>query len=248
MYEMKKTKIVATLSDRRCTEAFVRQLHDAGMDVVRINSAHVTVEGAEHIVRTVHAVDPAIAIMIDTKGPEIRVTAVDASYGDGIRFAAGDRVAVRGSSGGDATTRGTIYLNVPAIVRDIAVGARLLVADGELELEVTGRSDAELECRFVTGGVLRSRKSVNVPGVAIDLPSVTERDRRFIEWAVRSDVDFVAHSFVRSARDVAAVQELLDACGSPMKIISKIENRESPAWHVESTFSQSFACSRPYPV
>ena len=224
MYEMKKTKIVATLSDRRCTEAFVRQLHDAGMDVVRINSAHVTVEGAEHIVRTVHAVDPAIAIMIDTKGPEIRVTAVDASYGDGIRFAAGDRVAVRGSSGGDATTRGTIYLNVPAIVRDIAVGARLLVADGELE--VTGRSDAELECRFVTGGVLRSRKSVNVPGVAIDLPSVTERDRRFIEWAVRSDVDFVAHSFVRSARDVAAVQELLDACGSPMKIISKIENRE----------------------
>ncbi len=226
MYEMKKTKIVATLSDRRCTEAFVRQLHDAGMDVVRINSAHVTVEGAEHIVRTVHAVDPAIAIMIDTKGPEIRVTAVDASYGDGIRFAAGDRVAVRGSSGGDATTRGTIYLNVPAIVRDIAVGARLLVADGELELEVTGRSDAELECRFVTGGVLRSRKSVNVPGVAIDLPSVTERDRRFIEWAVRSDVDFVAHSFVRSARDVAAVQELLDACGSPMKIISKIENRE----------------------
>lgn len=226
MYEMKKTKIVATLSDRRCTEAFVRQLHDAGMDVVRINSAHVTVEGAEHIVRTVHAVDPAIAIMIDTKGPEIRVTAVDASYGDGIRFAAGDRVAVRGSSGGDATTRGTIYLNVPAIVRDIAVGARLLVADGELELEVTGRSDAELECRFVTGGVLRSRKSVNVPGVAIDLPSVTERDRRFIEWAVCSDVDFVAHSFVRSARDVAAVQELLDACGSPMKIISKIENRE----------------------
>ena len=182
MYRMKKTKIVATMSDFRCTEEFVKELFDAGMDVVRVNSAHVTEEGATRIVETVHRVNPAIPIMIDTKGPEIRVTTIADEYGNSIHFRAGDRVAVRGSDGSDLTTRKVVYMNV--------------------------------------------RKSVNVPGVSIDLPSVTEKDRRFIEWAVRNDVDFIAHSFVRSARDVKAVQDILDAHGSPIKIISKIENQE----------------------
>jgi len=223
---MKKTKIVATLSDFRCTEEFVQRLYDAGMDVVRINSAHVDEQGAAHIVETVHRVNPSIPVMIDTKGPEIRVTAVAAEYGDGIDFRAGDRVAVRGSDGSDPSTRETIYMNVPGIVGDIPSGARMLVADGELELRVVEKTERELISEFVVGGRMRSRKSVNVPGIPVDLPPVTERDRRFIEWAVKNDVDFIAHSFVRSARDIRAVQEILDAAGSPIKIISKIENRE----------------------
>ena len=205
MYRMKKTKIVATMSDFRCTEEFVKNLYDAGMDVVRVNSAHVTEDGATHIVETVHRVNPAIPIMIDTKGPEIRVTTIADEYGNSINFRVGDRVAVRGSDGSDMTTRKVVYMNVPTIVRDIPVGARMLIADG---------------------GAMRSRKSVNVPAVSIDLPSVTEKDRRFIEWAVKNDVDFIAHSFVRSAKDIKAVQEILDAHGSKIKIISKIENQE----------------------
>ncbi len=223
---MKKTKIVATMSDFRCTEEFVRELFEAGMDVVRINSAHVSEESASRIVETVHRVNAGIPVMLDTKGPEIRVTTIAEEYGNGIRFAAGDRVVVRGSAGGDPTTRKVVYMNVPSIVRDIPVGARMLVADGEMELLVTDKNDEELSCEFVRGGTMRSRKSVNVPGVSIDLPSVTEKDRRFIEWAVANDVDFIAHSFVRSARDIAAVQEILDAHDSPIKIISKIENQE----------------------
>ncbi len=225
-YRNKKTKIVATMSDFRCTDEFVRMLYDAGMDVVRINSAHVTEESATRIVETVHRVNPAIPVMLDTKGPEIRVTAIAAEFGSGIEFRVGDRVAVRGSNGTDATTREVIYMNVPGIVRDIAVGARMLIADGELELRVIAKTGDELQCEFLTGGTLRSRKSVNVPGVGIDLPSVTEKDRRFIEWAMRHDVDFIAHSFVRSARDVQAVQDILDTQGSLIKIISKIENQE----------------------
>ena len=112
------------------------------------------------------------------------------------------------------------------IVRDIPVGARMLIADGELEIRVVEKTDEELICEFVVGGAMRSRKSVNVPAVSIDLPSVTEKDRRFIEWAVKNDVDFIAHSFVRSAKDIKAVQEILDAHGSKIKIISKIENQE----------------------
>jgi pyruvate kinase len=226
MYRMKKTKIVATMSDFRCTEEFVKQLFDAGMDVVRVNSAHVSEDGATHIVETVHRVNPAIPIMIDTKGPEIRVTTIADEYGNSINFRPGDRVAVRGSDGSDFTTRKVVYMNVPSIVSDIPVGARMLIADGELEIRVVGKNDTELDCEFVVGGAMRSRKSVNVPGVSIDLPSVTEKDRRFIEWAVKNDVDFIAHSFVRSARDIRAVQDILDAHGSNIKIISKIENQE----------------------
>ena len=226
MYRMKKTKIVATMSDFRCTEEFVKNLYDAGMDVVRVNSAHVTEDGATHIVETVHRVNPAIPIMIDTKGPEIRVTTIADEYGNSINFRVGDRVAVRGSDGSDMTTRKVVYMNVPTIVRDIPVGARMLIADGELEIRVVEKTDEELICEFVVGGAMRSRKSVNVPGVSVDLPSVTEKDRRFIEWAVKNDVDFIAHSFVRSAKDIKAVQEILDAHGSKIKIISKIENQE----------------------
>lgn len=223
---MKKTKIVATMSDFRCTEEFVKQLFDAGMDVVRVNSAHVSEDGATHIVETVHRVNPAIPIMIDTKGPEIRVTTIADEYGNSINFRPGDRVAVRGSDGSDFTTRKVVYMNVPSIVSDIPVGARMLIADGELEIRVVGKNDTELDCEFVVGGAMRSRKSVNVPSVSINLPSVTEKDRRFIEWAVKNDVDFIAHSFVRSAKDIKAVQEILDAHGSKIKIISKIENQE----------------------
>ena len=226
MYRMKKTKIVATMSDFRCTEEFVAKLFDAGMDVIRINSAHVTEEGATRIVEIVHRVNPAIPIMIDTKGPEIRVTTIADEYGNSINFRTGDRVAVRGSDGSDLTTRKVVYMNVPSIVNDIPVGARMLIADGELEIRVVGKTDEELDCEFIVGGAMRSRKSVNVPGVSIALPSVTEKDRRFIEWAVTNDVDFIAHSFVRSARDIKAVQEILDAHGSNIKIISKIENQE----------------------
>ena len=226
MWGEKKTKIVATLSDFRANEEFVRGLFEAGMDVVRINSALVTEEGAAKIVEAVRRVNPAIPVILDTKGPEIRVTAVADEYGGAIGFQTGERVKVRGTADGEPSTRDTIYFNVATVVRDIAVGARLLIADGELELRVTDKTDEELMCEFVRGGTLRSRKSVNVPGMKIDLPSVTEKDRRFIEWAVKNDVDFIAHSFVRSAGDVHAVQEILDRYDSPIKIISKIENQQ----------------------
>ena len=110
------------MSDFRCTEEFVKELFDAGMDVIRVNSAHVTEEGATRIVEIVHKVNPAIPIMIDTKGPEIRVTTIADEYGNSIHFRAGDRVAVRGSDGSDMTTRKVVYMNVLTIVRDIPVG------------------------------------------------------------------------------------------------------------------------------
>ena len=239
MLQSKRTKIVATLSDRRCDEQFVRRLFEAGMDVVRINSAHVTEASAQRIVETVRRVSDSIAVILDTKGPEIRVTGIAEEYGGAIAFRAGERVRVRGTAAGEMSTRELIYMNVPTIVQDIPVGAHMLIADGELEIRVVEKTDEELLCEFLVGGSLRPRKSVNAPGVAIDLPPLTEKDRRFIEWAVGSDVDFIAHSFVRSARDVEAVQEILNRHGSPIKIISKIENQEGID-HIDEIIEASY--------
>ena len=220
MWGEKKTKIVATLSDFRANEEFVRGLFEAGMDVVRINSAHVTEEGAAKIVEAVRRVNPAIPVILDTKGPEIRVTAVADEYGGAIGFQTGERVKVRGTADGEPSTRDTIYFNVATVVRDIAVGARLLIADGELELRVTDKTDEELMCEFVRGGTLRSRKSVNVPGMKIDLPSVTEKDRRFIEWAVKT----------------TSISSLTPSCGAPgtcmpcrrFSTVTTVRSRSSP--------------------
>ncbi len=226
MLRMKKTKIVATISDFRCEEELIKKLYDAGMDVVRVNSAHVSEESATKLVECVHRVNPAIPVMIDTKGPEIRVTAVAEEYDGAIEFAVGDKVKVRGTSTAEPSTRETIFMNVPSIVSDLSVGNTMLIADGALEIEVIEKSDDELTCQFILGGTFKSRKSVNVPGVSIDLPSITEKDYRFIIWAIHNDVDFIAHSFVRSAADVKAVKDILDAHNSNIKIISKIENQE----------------------
>ncbi|MFI3316059.1 MAG: pyruvate kinase [Rikenellaceae bacterium] len=226
MLRKKKTKIVATISDFRCGEEYIKGLHEAGMDVVRVNSAHVSEESASKIVENVHKVNPAIPVMIDTKGPEIRVTSIAEEFDGAIEYKVGDRVSVRGTATAEPTRRDTIFMNVPSIVSDLSVGKHMLIADGALEIVVVEKSDEELTCEFTVGGVLKSRKSVNVPGVSIALPSITEKDRRFILWAIDNDVDFIAHSFVRSAADVKAVQDILDEHNSPIKIISKIENQE----------------------
>ncbi|MBP3482881.1 MAG: pyruvate kinase [Alistipes sp.] len=223
---MKKTKIVATLSDKNCTPELVAKLIAAGVDVVRVNTAHVTRESAAKIVETVHAVSPATPIMLDTKGPEIRITGIDESDGGELAFRAGDTIRIRGTRKDEKSNRETVYFNTTEAIPDIAVGNVLLIADGEIELAVIDKHEDELVCKFINDGTLRPRKSVNVPGVSLQLPSVTERDRKFIEWAIDNDIDFIAHSFVRSAADVAAVQSVLDERGSKIKIISKIENQE----------------------
>lgn len=223
---MKKTKIVATISAHKCTEESIRSLIEAGMNVVRINTAHLDTAEAQRIVETVRRVDASIPVMLDTKGPEVRITGIDARYGDSLSFRAGDTVEVYGSDGSDECTAGRLYFNVPSIVGDIPVGSRILMADGEAELVVENNNGCYLVCRFVGDAVIRPRKSVNIPGVRIDLPSVTDKDRRFIEWATEHDVDFIAHSFVRSKRDIDAVRQILDSRGSDIKIISKIENSD----------------------
>ncbi len=222
----KNTKIVATISDRRCEVDFIRSLHEAGMNVVRINSAHVTPESATQIVKNVRAVSDRIAILVDTKGPELRITAMEEPHCEGIAVTTDDVVRLKGTNNGEASNGTYLYVNDDHIYKEVPVGALILIDDGDIELSVIGKRDEMLICRVNNDGVIRGRKSVNIPGVKIHLPSLTEKDKVFIDWAIDQQIDFIAHSFVRKKADVLAVQRLLDERKSPIKIISKIENQE----------------------
>ncbi len=221
---MKKfTKIVATISDKRCDREFIRTLADAGINVVRMNSAHLDYEGFKKIVDNTRAADESIGIMMDTKGPEVRTTTT--FTGNPIEFQSGDIVEIVGDPDG-LTSAERICFNYPGIAKDVSVGDRLLIDDGEIAFKVKDIIDGVIIAKAENDGTLGSRKSVNIPGVRIDLPAVTDRDRRNIKYAVELGVDFIAHSFVRSAADVKEVQDILDSLGADTKIISKIENQE----------------------
>lgn len=219
---IKQTKIVATISDKRCDVEFIRQLYIEGMNVVRMNSAHLQKEGFMKIINNVRAVSPHIGILMDTKGPEVRTTV---AANDQIVLKAGEQIKVKGAPDQQSTNE-CVCVSYPFFVRDVNVGDDILFDDGEIDIKVAAKDDEYLYCLVQNDGVLGSRKSVNVPGVRINLPSLTERDKVNIEIAIEQEIDFIAHSFVRNKQDLIDIQTILDAHKSPIKIISKIENQE----------------------
>ena len=218
---LKQTKIVASISDRRCDVDFIKQLFEAGMNVVRMNTAHASREGFEALIANVRAVSNRIAILMDTKGPEVRTTA----NAEPIPYKIGEKVKIVGNPDLE-TTRECIAVSYPNFVSDLNIGGTILIDDGDLELEVIDKTDGYLLCEVKNDATLGSRKSVNVPGVRINLPSLTEKDRNNILYAIEKDIDFIAHSFVRNRQDVLDIREILDAHNSDIKIIAKIENQE----------------------
>jgi pyruvate kinase len=219
--DAKRTKIVATISDKRCDPAFIKDLYDAGMNVIRINSAHLDIEGALKIIKNTREVSDKIAILLDTKGPEIRTTICDSP----ITLKKGSKINIIGDPGQKSSPQG-IYVTYESFSSDIPLGSRILIDDGDIELTVLSKHGSALECTIENDAVLGSRKSVNIPSVKILLPSLTEKDKTFIEMAVKNNVDFIAHSFVRSKQDVIDVQAVLNSLNSQIKIIAKIENQE----------------------
>ncbi|MGQ1788475.1 MULTISPECIES: pyruvate kinase [unclassified Saccharicrinis] len=221
---MKKfTKIVATVSDMKCDEDYVRKLIKGGVNVVRLNTAHMDYEGLCKVVKTVRSISDKVATLVDTKGPEIRTTPTE--DGNKILVAKGDTLQVKGAPEMKSTAE-CICVSYPDFVADMSVDGDILIDDGETALKVIEKNDDHLVCRVENDGEIGGKKSVNVPGVRINLPSLTEKDIKFIGYAAEQEVDFIAHSFVRNAADVADVQAELDRLECPAKIIAKIENQE----------------------
>lgn len=218
---MKQTKIVCSISDRNCDADFLRKLFFAGMNVVRMNTAHATREGMQNIIRNVREVSPHIGILIDTKGPEVRTTSVATP----IKYKTGEIVKIFGRPEMDSS-HDIVNVSYSDITKDVKVGDDLLFDDGALDMKVIENVGPMLVAQVQNDGELGAHKSVNVPGEHIDLPALTERDKQNILFAIEQDIDFIAHSFVRNAADVKAVQKILDEHNSDIKIISKIENQE----------------------
>lgn len=219
----KFTKIVATISDKKCDVEFIKSLAEAGVNVVRMNSAHLEYDGFKKIVENTRKASDNLAVMMDTKGPEIRTTR---TFEDKpVDFSTGQRISIIGDPDG-LTTKEQICLNYRNIGNVLKPGDRILIDDGEMGFTVTENNGGVIYAEAENEGTVGSRKSVNLPGIRIDLPAVTERDRRNIGYAAELGVDFIAHSFVRNDQDVRTVQNILDELGSNIKIISKIENQE----------------------
>ena len=217
---MKRTKIVATISDKRCEIGFLRELYEAGMNVVRLNTAHQTLDEAMKVVRNVRAVSDQIALLIDTKGPEVRTCdiVVPVRVGKGeIIFMTGDRTLV---------AEKLIHVSYEHFVRDVQIGVIILVYDGDVELIVRDKKENCLELEASNPGEIKDKKSINVPGVNMHLESLSDKDRKFIQFAMDNKLDFIAHSFVRNKQDVMEIQQILDEQHSNIKIIAKIENQE----------------------
>jgi len=217
----KRTKIVATISDKNCEPRFIKELYEAGMNVIRINSAHLETEGALRIIRNAREVSDKIAILLDTKGPEIRTTACEAP----LAVKKGDTFRITGNPEKISSGK-EIFVSLRTISSEVPPGSMIMIDDGDIEMKALKKEGDSLICKALNDGVVGSRKSVNVPGVKIHLPSLTHRDRAFIKMAAENDLDFIAHSFVRSRQDVLDVQEELDKYKSEIKIIAKIENEE----------------------
>lgn len=218
---LKHTKIVATISDKRCEVDFIHSLFKEGMNVVRMNSAHLNEEGFDKIIHNVRQVSSRIGILMDTKGPEIRTTFSE----EPIELKMGMKIRLKGAPE-ENTTPDCICVTYKNFAQEMKLGTMVLIDDGELEMKIIGKDGDYVECEVLNDATLGSRKSVNIPGVRINLPSLTEKDRKNILYAIENKIDFIAHSFVRTKQDVVDIQRILDEHKSPIKIIAKIENQD----------------------
>lgn len=212
--------VMATVADDACTPEFIYRLHKAGMTGVRINSAHAAPKDIARMVSVIRSADPSIKILMDTKGAEIRTTATEGDTE--IELKEGDSIEIA-EHATELTTAKRIAITATGICKHAHEQTRILLDDGEVELEATGEGDGTLLTRVVKSGRLGSRKTVTFRGVESPeaLPAVTSRDKAAIEAGIEAGIDIIAHSFVRSAEDVKAVRELIK--GTDIELYSKIE-------------------------
>jgi len=224
---MRKTKIVCTIGPASESKEMLGKLSEAGMNVMRLNFSHGDFD--EHGARIVNVREVSkeqnkkIAVLLDTKGPEIRT----------IKLANGDVILEAGQEFTLTTDQSVVGDNTKVAVtyadfaKDLSVGNTILLDDGLIELVVTSISGNDVITKVLNTGELGNNKGVNLPGVSVNLPALSEKDKGDLVWGCGQKVDFVAASFIRKASDVTEIRELLTANGGgDIQIISKIENQE----------------------
>lgn len=217
------TKIIATVGPATDSEEKLGQLITAGVDVLRLNMAHGSGDWAKNLIERVRKVSSQlgrhVAVMMDVKGPEIRTGVVETP----IELAVGDQFEFYT----DTPTPGVrgVSVNYPGLPGDVSLGATILVDSGLMRLQVLELDATHVRCKVLTSGKLGSRRHVNLPGMMVNLPSLTEKDERDLRAGVEAGIDFVALSFVRRSEDILLLRDFLDNLGSKAKIIAKIEDQ-----------------------
>lgn len=223
---MRKTKIVCTIGPSSESLDNTKKLIMAGMNVARLNFSHGDFEEHGNRIKTIRQASEelgkSIAILLDTKGPEIRTgklkeEPIELEQDEFITLTTEEIL-------GDKDRLSITYKELPG---DVEVGSTILIDDGLIGLTVVDIQGTEIKCRIVNGGTIKSKKGVNVPGVNISLPGITEKDANDIKFGIEQGVDFIAASFVRKASDVLEIRELLEKHNAThIQIISKIENQQ----------------------
>lgn len=225
---MRKTKIVCTIGPASENVEMLEKLMDAGMNVARLNFSHGDYEEHGARIKSIREASKKlgknVAILLDTKGPEIRTHTME---NGAIELVAGSELIV--SMKEVVGTEKKISITYEGLINDVAVGSTILLDDGLIGLEVLAIDHAnnEIQTKVLNSGTLKNKKGVNVPGVSVKLPGITEKDAKDIVFGIQQDVDFIAASFVRRASDVLEIRELLEEHGAEhIQIIPKIENQE----------------------
>lgn len=223
---MRKTKIVCTLGPATADKETVRQMIISGMNVARVNFSHNTYEDHKKRINMVkelrREMNQPIAILLDTKGPEIRLRSFE---GDSAVVKEGDMFTL--SSRLMEGTSAAASITYDALPQQVKVGDTILIDDGKIRLSVEAVEESNIHCRVIYGGVLRNHKSINVPHVRLPIPYLSDQDKQDLLFGIEQDVDFVAASFTRSKRDLIDLRKFLDYNGGhAIRIIAKIENIE----------------------
>ena len=223
---MRKTKIVCTLGFVSDTEEIIEQLIKAGMNVARFNFSHSSQQDHKAkfdiVAKLREKLQIPVATLLDTKGPEIRLGEFE---GGRIELAEGDSFTLTTEQVMGTQERASV--SFAGLPQDVAAGSTILIDDGLIELNVIRVDGTEIVCSVINGGPVSNRKGVNVPGVHLNMPYISEQDKSDIAFGIRTGFDFIAASFVRSAEDILAVRSILHDCGSDdTRIIAKIENAE----------------------
>lgn len=220
-----RTKLVCTLGPASRDPEVIRELLRAGMDIARINFSHGDLEAHARTIATVRQIareeGRTVAILGDLQGPKLRVGELPP---EGLILRAGDEVVLSPSP----SKPGYLPVPHPEILADLKKGQRILLDDGQLELRVVHPGRKQVRCQVVVGGRLTSHKGLNLPGAFLNISALTEKDRRDARFAVDQGLDFLALSFVRAARDILELRELLREWGAPdLPVVAKIEKAEA---------------------
>ena len=220
-----KTKIICTIGPETESFEMLQRMAGAGMNVARLNMSHGDQDWHQRVIKHIKTLNRKIkfpvAILLDTQGPEIRTghlaSDLDLKKGSVIS------IVVRGESDPEETS---IHIDYDDLIGTVLAGDKITVDNGLINLEVLEKQERVMRCRVLDGGVLKSKRHVNLPGVRVNLPAITQKDRRDIKFGISRDVDYIALSFVREATDVLQLKELLGDKMGKIKIIAKIEDQE----------------------